>query len=27
MLDLAMIAIGCASFVLLILYTYACDRL
>jgi hypothetical protein len=27
MLDLAMIAIGCASFAILILYTYACDRM
>jgi len=27
MFDLAMIAIGCASFAILILYTYACDRM
>jgi hypothetical protein len=27
MLDLAMIAIACASFAILILYTYACDRM
>jgi hypothetical protein len=27
MLDLAMIAIGCASFAILILYTAACDRM
>ena len=27
MFDLAMIALGCASFAILILYTYACDRM
>jgi len=27
MFDIAMIAIGCASFAILILYTYACDRM
>jgi hypothetical protein len=27
MFDLAMIALGCASFAVLILYTYACDRM
>jgi hypothetical protein len=27
MFDLAMIALGCASFAFLILYTYACDRM
>jgi hypothetical protein len=27
MSDIAMIAIGCASFAILILYTYTCDRL
>jgi hypothetical protein len=27
MFDLAMIALTCASFAILILYTYACDRM
>jgi hypothetical protein len=27
MSDIAMIAIGCASFAILILYTYSCDRM
>jgi len=27
MFDLAMIALSCASFAILILYTYACDRM
>jgi len=27
MFDLAMLATGCAGFAILILYTYACDRL
>jgi hypothetical protein len=27
MFDLIMLAIGCASFAVLVLYTYACDRM
>jgi hypothetical protein len=27
MLDIAMIAIGCTSFAILLLYAYACDRM
>jgi len=27
MFDLAMIALSCASFAVLILYTFACDRM
>jgi hypothetical protein len=27
MFDLAMIALGCASFAILVLYTHACDRM
>jgi len=27
MFDIAMIALGCASFAVLILYTYACERM
>jgi len=27
MFDLAMIALGCVSFAVLILYTYACERM
>jgi len=27
MFDIAMIALGCASFAIFILYTYACDRM
>jgi hypothetical protein len=27
MFDLALIALGCASFAILSLYTYACDRM